>query len=288
MKKVLITLDYDPSPHKVAETGFSIAKTLGVGITLQHVETDELYFKLLDIVTVMGNYSQRNISNGIQKMGVELKDLSVQFLNATNINVGDANVHTLIKNGDSNESVLELAKEINADVIVIIMALHGRKWLKNRNVESTAENVSLNSSVPVLVIPIFRNLTTKHFKMNAIKQLGILMDHSTAHIIELSDNGVATKTIELSPAVPEQKEDLDESLMNNKEQNQLTDYFLNLSKVIKEYNEVLLFGPSSTKTELFDRLKEDSQFDKIQIDVLATDNMTDVEQEAYVRKFFAA
>lgn len=34
MKKVLITLDYDPSPHKLAETGFSIAKTLGLGITL--------------------------------------------------------------------------------------------------------------------------------------------------------------------------------------------------------------------------------------------------------------
>ena len=49
MKKVLITLDYDSSPHKVAETGFSIAKTLGRDITLQHVATDELYFKILDI-----------------------------------------------------------------------------------------------------------------------------------------------------------------------------------------------------------------------------------------------
>jgi stalled ribosome rescue protein Dom34 len=123
--------------------------------------------------------------------------------------------------------------------------------------------------------------------MKSIKHLGILMDHSTAHIIELSDNGVVAKTIELSPSFPEQKEDLDESLMNNKEQNQLTDYFLNLSKVIKEYNEVLLFGPSSTKTELFDHLKEDSQFDDIQINVLATDKMTDDQQEAFVRKFFA-
>lgn len=163
MKKVLITLDYDPSPHKVAETGFSIAKKLGVGITLQHVETDELYFKLLDIVTVMGNYSQRKISNGIQKMGVELKDLSVQFLNATKIHLGDANVHTLLKNGDSNESVLELAKEIKADVIVIIMAVHGRKWLNNRTLESITENVSLNSIVPVLVIPIFGNPKNKTF-----------------------------------------------------------------------------------------------------------------------------
>jgi nucleotide-binding universal stress UspA family protein len=34
------------------------------------------------------------------------------------------------------------------------MALHSRKWLNNRTLESVAENVSLNSSVPVLIIPI--------------------------------------------------------------------------------------------------------------------------------------
>lgn len=124
--------------------------------------------------------------------------------------------------------------------------------------------------------------------MNSIKQLGIWMDSSTAHLIELSNDKIVRNTIELSPALPEQIEDLDESLMNNKEQNQLTDYFLNLSKVIKEYNEVLLFGPSSAKTELFDRLKEDNQFDEIQIDVLAADKMNDNQQEAFVRKFFTA
>jgi len=153
MKKVLITLDYDPSPHKVAETGFSIAKTLGLDITLQHVATDEIYFKLLDIVTIMGICSQRKNSDDIQKMGVELKRLSVQFLNKSKLHLGDANVHTLLKDGDSNESVLELAKEIEADVIIVIMALQGRKCLKYRTLESVAENISLNSSVPVLIIP---------------------------------------------------------------------------------------------------------------------------------------
>ena len=153
MKKVLIALDYDPSPHKVAKTGFSIAKTLGLGITLQHVDTDELYFKLLDIVTIMGICSQKKSSDGIQKMGVELKELSVQFLNKSKIHLGDANVHTVLKDSDSNESVLALAKEIEADVIVVIMALHNRKWLNNKALECIAENISLNSSIPVLIIP---------------------------------------------------------------------------------------------------------------------------------------
>jgi nucleotide-binding universal stress UspA family protein len=154
MKKVLITLDYNRSPHKVAQTGFSIAKTLGFGITLQHVATDEIYFKMLDIVTFMGICSQRNNMDEIQKMGGELKELSVQFLNKSKFHKGDADVHTLLKDGENNEAVIELAKKIEADVIVIVMALHSRKWLKNKTVESIAENVSLNSIVPVLIIPI--------------------------------------------------------------------------------------------------------------------------------------
>ena len=126
--------------------------------------------------------------------------------------------------------------------------------------------------------------------MNTLKQLGIWMDHSTAHLIELSNDNVATNTIELSPAPSEQIENhgSDESLMNNKEQNQLSDYFLNLSKVIKEYNEVVLFGPSSAKTELYHQLKEDIHFDEIKIDVELADIMTDHEQEVFVRKYFAA
>ena len=124
--------------------------------------------------------------------------------------------------------------------------------------------------------------------MKSIKQLGIWMDHSVANLIELSNDKTVTNTIELYPAFPQQIENLglDESLMNNKEQNQLSDYFLNLSKVIKEYNEVLLFGPTSAKTELFNLLKEDIHFDEIKIDVLPADKMTDNQQEAFVRKFF--
>jgi len=60
-----------------------------------------------------------------------------------------------------------MAKEIEADIIVIVMALHNRTWLKYRILESIAENASLNSSVPVLIIPTNK----KHFKMNTSKQL---------------------------------------------------------------------------------------------------------------------
>ena len=124
--------------------------------------------------------------------------------------------------------------------------------------------------------------------MKSIKRLGIWMDNSMANLIELKNDTVVTNTLELSPSLPEQPEnpEMDESLLNNREQNYLSDYFLNLSKVIKEYNEVLLFGPSSSKTELYNQLKDDLRFDKIKIDVRPADLMTENQQEAFVKKFF--
>ncbi len=114
------------------------------------------------------------------------------------------------------------------------------------------------------------------------------MENSFANLLELSNDEIVTNTIELSPTLPKQIEEIgsDESLMNNKEQNKLSDYFLNLSKVIKEYNEVLLFGPSSTKSELFQKLKDDNHFDKIKIEVRSSDEMTKNQQEAFVKNYF--
>jgi hypothetical protein len=88
--------------------------------------------------------------------------------------------------------------------------------------------------------------------MKSAKKLGIWMDHSTAHLMELSNDAVVTNTVESSPAFPEQIENLrmDESLMHNKEQNQDKDFFKNLCDVIADYDEVLLFGPTDAKLKL--------------------------------------
>lgn len=44
MKKVLIALDYDQNAKKVAETGYSLAKTLGAEVIMLHVITDPIYY----------------------------------------------------------------------------------------------------------------------------------------------------------------------------------------------------------------------------------------------------
>jgi len=124
--------------------------------------------------------------------------------------------------------------------------------------------------------------------MKSAKHLGIWMDHSTANIMELSNETIVTKTVESTPAFPEQVENLrlDESLMHHKEQKQYADFYKKLSCIINDFNEVLLFGPTDAKTELFNVLKNNRQFEKIRISVQPADNMTDNQQKAFVKDFF--
>ena len=123
--------------------------------------------------------------------------------------------------------------------------------------------------------------------MKIPKKLGIWMDHSIAHIIELQHNSIRSNTIEsLSPQGEKQNFGKDESLKHNIEQDQLSDYFKRLSTVIKGYPEVLLFGPTNAKTELYNLLKEDSHFNNIKIEVETTDNLTENQIHAYVKEHF--
>jgi len=125
--------------------------------------------------------------------------------------------------------------------------------------------------------------------MKAIKQLGIWMDHSTANLIEIQNDEMVKSTLKLTPAFlgPLENLRLNESLIQNKEQNQQSDFYKKLSYVINDYNEVLLFGPTDAKTELFNLLKDNRQFEKIKISVQTVDNMTDNQQEAFVKNFYS-
>jgi len=124
--------------------------------------------------------------------------------------------------------------------------------------------------------------------MKSATQLGIWMDHSTAHIIELANDKALTTTLESTPSFPEQVQNLrmNESLMNNKKQNEQSDFYRKLSYIINDYSEVLLFGPSNAKTELFNLLKNNRRFEKVKITVQSADKMSNNQKQAFVKDFF--
>lgn len=123
--------------------------------------------------------------------------------------------------------------------------------------------------------------------MKTKKQLGIWMDHSIANLIGLDVDTKVNKTI--TAQVGEQDEALnsrDETLIQNKEQNELSDFFKRLSDEIINYDEVILFGPTNAKTELLNQLKNDHHFDALKIEVKPADNMTENQQQAFVQEHF--
>ncbi|MFV8342998.1 hypothetical protein [Flavobacterium sp. XS2P39] len=125
--------------------------------------------------------------------------------------------------------------------------------------------------------------------MKTTKKLGIWMDHSIAHLMEFTSKHFEIETIESKFTNQEQNKSFakSESLMQNKQKQQLSDYYKKIGEAIKNYKRVILFGPTDAKVELFDILSEDERFLKIKIEIKDTDKMTQNQQHEFVRTYFS-
>ncbi len=125
--------------------------------------------------------------------------------------------------------------------------------------------------------------------MTLVKKIGIWMDHSSANLMEFSKEAIETKIIHSKFTFEEKQESTKkgEHVMHNKEQHKQHDYYKKLGEEIKNYNAVLLFGPTSAKSELHNLLKADHRFENIKIETQQTDKMTENQQHAFVRDHFS-
>ena len=125
--------------------------------------------------------------------------------------------------------------------------------------------------------------------MSTAKQLGIWMDHSNAHLMEFTTDPIKTSIIESKFTREDKVQSLDKSehLMHNKEQHQQSEYYKNLGAIIKKYEDVILFGPTTAKVELFNFLRADHNFEKINIEVKQTDKMTENQEHAFIKEHFS-
>jgi hypothetical protein len=124
--------------------------------------------------------------------------------------------------------------------------------------------------------------------MKTKKNLGIWMDHSTAHIMDANTSPIVTKTIQSEFTHEEKERTLTkgEYMMHNTEQQKQHAYYKQIENTIRNYDKVLLFGPTKAKEELVNLLKADKQFEKIKIDVRHADKMTENQQHAFVKDYF--
>ena len=75
--------------------------------------------------------------------------------------------------------------------------------------------------------------------------------------------------------------------MHNKEQHQQSEYYKKLGEEIVKYEDVILFGPTDAKAELFNLLREDRHFENIKIEIRQTGKMTEQQQHAFIREYFS-
>jgi hypothetical protein len=125
-------------------------------------------------------------------------------------------------------------------------------------------------------------------KMTITKKLGIWMDHASAHVMEYGDP-IKTNIIVSGSTHQEKEKSLEkgEKMMHNKEQQQQAAYYKALGEAIKDYDDVLLFGPTDAKTELLNILKTDTHFSKIKFETVQAEKMTENQEKAYVKKYFS-
>ncbi|PBQ31088.1 hypothetical protein CNR22_04670 [Sphingobacteriaceae bacterium] len=125
--------------------------------------------------------------------------------------------------------------------------------------------------------------------MSTTKKLGIWMDHASAHLMELTGNSISHKTISSKFTHEEKEKSLShsENVMHNKEQHQTSEFYKELGESIRNYDDVIIFGPTDAKSQLANILKADHRFAKIKIETKSADQMSDAARHTFVKDYFS-
>jgi nucleotide-binding universal stress UspA family protein len=148
MKKVLITLDYNPNSEKVVDMGNQLAKLMGAEICLFHVLAEVRYYGM-QYEPFMGYEGYAfPVDFRIQE---EFVKVAKDYLEKTAAHLGGENVTTHLAEGDTAKSILEYAEKWNADVIV--MGTHSHGTLEKLFLGTVASSVLENTKIPVYMVP---------------------------------------------------------------------------------------------------------------------------------------
>ncbi len=156
MKKVLIALDIESSAQKVAESGYAMARSMNAEVVLLHVVGGELaYYSTLGYSPIMG-YTGFAIPETPNLIAIDnIKESSKNFLDKSKQHLGDPTIQTLVEEGDTADVILQTAKKLHADVIVV--GTHSRRGLEKILMGSVAEKIFHHTSIPLFVIPTKKN-----------------------------------------------------------------------------------------------------------------------------------
>lgn len=125
--------------------------------------------------------------------------------------------------------------------------------------------------------------------MKKIKQLAICMDHSNAFLMELYNHMIISRKI-ISRSKDNEEQDnhaIHSMPIEPAEKLQLQkSFYKEISDIIKNYQQVVLFGPTDANVELYKLLEADHSFENTKIELVNTDKMTDNQMHDFVKKYY--
>ncbi|MDD4972126.1 MAG: universal stress protein [Paludibacter sp.] len=141
IKRVLIALDYDSTTLNVAEVGFNMAKTMGAEVIMLHVIQDLVTYSLSYLK--MGSLKLKSVS--------DLKVAAQDFMDKPKKSYRDNLIQNIVKQGDFAESLLQTAKAMAVDMIVI--GSHSSMWLEEIVMGRITNEMLQQTRIPILIIP---------------------------------------------------------------------------------------------------------------------------------------
>ncbi|TBX68721.1 hypothetical protein EZL74_07965 [Flavobacterium silvisoli] len=124
--------------------------------------------------------------------------------------------------------------------------------------------------------------------MKATKRVGVWMDHATARVMEYHTEEQRIKLVTADHKGLDNQEGLQhsESLLHHKENQSIKAFYKDILNILKDYDEIVLFGPTEAKNELYNLIREEHKYDHLKIATLPADKMSYEEQHDFVVHYF--
>jgi hypothetical protein len=138
-------------------------------------------------------------------------------------------------------------------------------------------------------------------KIKTAKRIGLWLDHAKAHFIDISKGPEIVET-----AFSDQESELrykgesgngtllgnnratnNEHHKHNREKLIMDEYYRMLTDRLQHYDDILLFGPTSAKDELHNKLNADKRFKDKSITIAPADQLSEKQMVAKVKSFFS-
>ena len=126
------------------------------------------------------------------------------------------------------------------------------------------------------------------------KQIGLCMDHSQAHFIDINKGAVIIERLHehfdgetaIGTKLGATRATNSEHHKHNIAREIKAEYYKVLADRLKAYDDIYLFGPTVAKDELYNKLVADKHFAEKNIRVESSDKLTENQMVAKVRNFF--